>query len=207
MVCGQRIQRQSHNFSVHSSCSRKWNCGVRARAVWLEPLILVRICGRDLGQHLLVKQCLLGVGDNPFTISVTPCNGSRDGPLLIAVFKSFTPLATFLLWKQDSPKHLSSVADAGNSYNRVEGCCHLLAFGRCHCHCSFCWRLTSYSYTNMSPTSPGSNPAPWTSGLWQKAGESALHAVTTLTLYIYIYIWDLNPKVEDPWLSAGSMSV
>ncbi len=38
---------------------------MRERAVLLESLVLIRICSRDLGLHILAKQRLEGAGNEP----------------------------------------------------------------------------------------------------------------------------------------------
>jgi hypothetical protein len=38
---------------------------VRERAVLLESLVLIRICTRDPGPHILAKQRLVGAGNEP----------------------------------------------------------------------------------------------------------------------------------------------
>jgi hypothetical protein len=43
----------------------KGNGGMRECAIRLEIVISIRICSIDPGQHILVKQCLIGVGVDP----------------------------------------------------------------------------------------------------------------------------------------------
>jgi hypothetical protein len=42
---------------------------VRELAILLENLISIRIGSRDPEQHILVKQCLVGIGSDPFTVN------------------------------------------------------------------------------------------------------------------------------------------
>jgi hypothetical protein len=81
---------------------------VRERAVLLESLVLIRICNRDPGPHILAKQRLVGAGNEPppsaggilsYSGGDTFCGGNGlpfvfRSPLL-TVFKSFIPFGNF----------------------------------------------------------------------------------------------------------------
>ncbi len=83
--------------------------GMRKHALWLESLILISICSRDPGQHILVKQCLrwavclqrISCNNSSHTFSLFLCFWVS----LLTVFKSFYHLTAFLLRKQTSPIH------------------------------------------------------------------------------------------------------
>jgi hypothetical protein len=84
--------------------------------------------------------------------------------LALTVFKSFFyHLATFLLWKQISPVHPSSLPNSAMAKNCVAEHSYLLRFVHHHRYWSFCERLLA----SLS-----------SSGLQQEAWESALHGVT-----------------------------
>ncbi len=56
-------------FSSMQQCCQKGNCHVHKHAVLPENLISIRICSRDPGQRILVKQHLVGIGSDQFAIS------------------------------------------------------------------------------------------------------------------------------------------
>jgi hypothetical protein len=80
----------------------------RARARHpLESLVLIRICNRDPGPHILVKQRLVGAGNEPTPsaeirviaaatrFSVATVFFFGFGSPLLTVFKSFIPFGNF----------------------------------------------------------------------------------------------------------------
>ncbi len=68
---------------------RKKNGGLRERPVL--PLILIRICSRDPGQHMLVKQPLEGVGTDPFAFSGVGAMVATRLSVVMVCFFSFGP--------------------------------------------------------------------------------------------------------------------
>jgi hypothetical protein len=52
-------------FASEQRLFRKRNGGMREHAVLLENLFLIRICSRDPGPHMVVKQLLVGTGGEP----------------------------------------------------------------------------------------------------------------------------------------------
>jgi hypothetical protein len=165
-------------FASAQRCLGKGKGSVRECSVQVESLISIGICSRHPGQHILVKQCLVGASSEPFTFqeflvmiaatglsAAAVCFFSFD--LAFNAFKSFIPFSDFFTSNtnlSDSPKQFSK---CWQTLNRMAECHHLWEFVFLYCQCRFCWRLFTYGYTNMSPTSPRSNPVPPpSSGLW-----------------------------------------
>jgi hypothetical protein len=77
------------------------------RIILLKRLISIRIRSRDPGQHILEKQCLVGIGGEQFALSgyFAMAAGSRFlaamvfflwlWKLLLIVFRSFIPFGNF----------------------------------------------------------------------------------------------------------------
>ncbi len=133
------------------------------RANRLESLISIRICSRDPGQNILLKQRLIGIGGDLFAFggklamaptkcfSVVTVFYFSFWASLLTVFKSFLPFGSFLTLKINNPTHPSSLANFEDDKNRMAERRYLLAFVCCHAHCSFCRRLFANGFNNKDP--------------------------------------------------------
>jgi hypothetical protein len=105
----------------------------------LERLISIRKCNRGPGHHVLAKQRLIGVGDDPVAFSGFRAMAAETRFLwfwasLLTVFKSFLPFGTVLLQKRTSPMHPRSLANLATAKNCMAEGCYLLAFIHRHRH-------------------------------------------------------------------------
>jgi hypothetical protein len=134
------MRQQNYNLCAQL-CYLKGNGDVCEHAIQLESLISIRIWSREPGQHLLVNQCLLGVGGEPLASrvflaivaethlwAVRVCfydfelrseQSSSFLYLLTAVFTSKTRLLDTPAQSRKCEQWLNCVVEH----------CHLLAFG------------------------------------------------------------------------------
>jgi hypothetical protein len=139
----------------------------------LESLISIRICSRETRQHILLKQCLIGIGSDPFTFSGVRAIGS-DGlfssvlglSLILLSLSLFYHLKTFYILLNAPKQSVNSEM----AKNHVAKHCNLLAFVCHHRHWSFCRRLFAYVYINKDTHLLWKQPFPFSSSrLWQEA--------------------------------------
>ncbi len=103
----------------------KVNGDVYKYALRLEPLILIRKCCSDPEQHILAKQYLVGLSDDPFAISVIVAMAAAAHfrrvrsvfsvlASLLTVLKFFSSFSNFFTSKtrlSDTPKQSCNVSD------------------------------------------------------------------------------------------------
>ncbi len=137
---------------------------VRAPSSWIDQVLYGYVA--DPGQHILANQLLIGVSGNPFTFSGKLRMAPMKHLLAATVFSSvlglalnsllvFFPFRSFFTLKTNLPNLTKQSPKCWRPLKLHGGAPlephYLMAFVRCHHHCSFWVRLYAYGYTNMGP--------------------------------------------------------